>query len=339
MERKIKNKKGSASKKINKVNNSNKFDFDDEIIIGVTKIEDNTDSKKKKVKKNIKKKNINKKNSTKKKTISKKDVNKKKIRNVYEEENVIDEREIQIKRKKVRIIKYISLLILLVIAIVIIMFSPLFNIKTITVTGNEKITENEIISLSEIKKDENTFKVNKTSAIKKIKENPYIEEVQIKRNLPSEIQIIIEERKPKFQLEFGSDFVYINNQGYILEISSEKLELPILQGQVTEEANLTPGGRIDKKDLKKLSKVLEIMELAVANEIDHLITRVDITNDDNYKLVLETEGKIVYLGDCTNLSTRMLNVKAIIEREKGIEGEIFVDMDLNVSYPTFRQKV
>ena len=41
----------------------------------------------------------------------------------------------------------------------------------------------------------------------------------------------------------------------------------------------------------------------------------------------------------SNLSKRMLNVKAIIEKEKGIEGEVFVDMDLNNSYPTFRQKV
>ena len=333
MVKKIKNKKESIKKQ-----NSNRFDFDDEIIIGVTKYDDENESKSKVKKTNKKiKKNDNKKKKDKDKTKVK--VKEKRIKKQVEEEIVLDEEEQERRKHNFKIIKYMSILVLLVITVVVIMFSPLFDVKKITVSGNSKVPENEIISLSGIKIDSNTFKINKLSSVKSIKENAYIEDVEIKRELPSGIQIIVEERKPSFQIEFGSDFVYINNQGYILEITSEKLEVPVLQGQVTEDANLICGKRLDKKDLKKLSKVLEIMELAVANELDGLITRVDITNDQNYKLALESEGKIVYLGDCTNLSTRMLNVKAIVEREKGIEGEIFVDMDLNVSYPTFRQKV
>lgn len=88
------------------------------------------------------------------------------------------------------------LICLFITLIIITMFSPIFNIKNIVVTGNEKITENEIISLSELQLEENTYKISKNKVRQKIKENAYIEEVNIKRKLPSELQISIVERKP-----------------------------------------------------------------------------------------------------------------------------------------------
>ena len=321
-----KNKKRNSNTNASKNNiDKNKFSFDDEIIIGVTKIPEKNIKKdtKKKKKKSKNKKN----NSNIKKNVS------------IKKEIIEDDNKKQRRIKKFRIIKYASLLALIGVAIIATMFSPLFNIKEVTVKGNEKISENEIISLSEIEKGENTFKINKIKAIKNIKQNPYIESVQIKRNLPSEVEIIIQERKASFILEYGDNFVYINNQGYILEISSEKLDLPIIQGQATEDSCFIVGNRLINEDLQKLYTVIKIIEQAENNEIVNLITKIDIANKDNYKLVLEKERKTVYLGDCSNLSTRMLNVKAIIQKEKGIEGEIFVDMDLNTSYPMFRQKV
>ena len=52
------------------------------------------------------------------------------------------------------------------------------------------------------------------------------------------------------------------------------------------------------------------------------------------------ENKKVHLGDSTNLSNKMLYVMAIIEAEKGKQGDIFVNGDLNNKFqPYFREKV
>ena len=56
-------------------------------------------------------------------------------------------------------------------------------------------------------------------------------------------------------------------------------------------------------------------------------------------MILESEDKTVYLGDCSDLSTQMLYIKKMIQREKNIEGEFFVNMDLNNANPVFREKV
>ena len=54
--------------------------------------------------------------------------------------------------------------------------------------------------------------------------------------------------------------------------------------------------------------------------------------------MLEEENKKVHLGDSTNLSNKMLYVMAIIEAEKGKQGDIFVNGDLNNKFqPYFRE--
>ena len=48
----------------------------------------------------------------------------------------------------------------------------------------------------------------------------------------------------------------------------------------------------------------------------------------------------VHLGNSSNLDTKMLYVKAILEEKEGIEGDIFVNGDLNNGFqPYFRMKV
>lgn len=251
--------------------------------------------------------------------------------------------EIEIKRNKIirryKIVKYSMIIAVIMAVIIIAMFSPIFNIKVIIVEGNEKISENEIISLSGLNLDVNTYKTSKYKIKEKIKENPYIEDVVIKRKLPSQININITERKASFIMEYGASFVYIDNQGYMLEISTEKLELPILQGMQTDSSNFVEGNRLENQDLQKMNTVLKIMEIAQSNEISNLISRIDIESEQNYKVIFESKDKTAYLGDGTNLNTKILNVKAILEKTEGLPGEIFVNMDLNNDYPVFRQRV
>lgn len=332
--KKVKNKKKVNHKKTLEENEielgKDLFSFDDEMVIGVNKKrEENTPKKKKNNTKNNSKKNKKKKNNKKAK-------NKKTKRMLTDEEIEIQ----RIKRiKKFKIAKYIMLIALFITLIVVTMFSPLFNIKNIVVTGNSKISTNEIISLSQVQLEENTYKINKYKVKQRIKENAYIEDVTIKRKLPSELQISIVERQAAFMIEYGASFVYIDNQGYILEISENKLELPILQGIQTESAQFETGKRLENEDLQKMNTVLKIMEIAKNNDISNIITRIDIEDEENYKIIFETKEKTAYLGDNSNLNTKILTIKAILEKNEGIAGEIFVNMDLNTNYPIFRERV
>ena len=245
------------------------------------------------------------------------------------------------KNRRVKIfIKLLLLLAVIIGLIIYLMLSPIFNIKNINVEGNKDISSEQIISLSKVQKESNLFKVSNKDTVSAIKENPYVKTVEIKRTLPDTITFVITERVATYMLEYGSSYAYIDNQGYILEISANTKEgLAKIIGYETSHDDIVPGKRLCENDLKKLNTVLKITATSKTNHIDSLITRINIEDGNNFVLYLNTEQKTVYLGDCTNLDTRMLYVKAILDKEKGIAGEIYVNMNLNEKDPYFRQDV
>lgn len=349
--KKLKEKKAgekSASKKNKKVKANEKQgqavkkkNYDDEIIIGVTRIPEKEKVKNEKKKAEKKKNNIVKQNKENNKIVRTKqkneDYTQKIKKNNYRVSNQNNENSKLKKRKK--ILKLTILLFIVIGTIVFAMLSPLFNIKKIDVKGNSLITKEEIVSLSGIYLDENIFRTNKYKAINNIKQNTYINEVEINKKLPNTIEINVVERIPKYMLEYGNGYVYINNQGYMLEISSIKKELPILTGTLTLKEDYKAGNRLNDEDLAKLGTVNKIMKEAKNREIADLITSIDITNSNNYILNLQTEQKTVYLGDCSYIETRMGLVQKILSLEKGVKGEIFVNRDVNKYDPYFRESV
>lgn len=306
-EKNIKQKQRQREKRIKemKKNEETEFDFDTETVINMT---------------NKNNKNFMKKNNA---AISK------------------NQRKIAKKKKRVkRIIKWTSLALIIIAGAIFAFASPLFNITQIEVINTNLLSKDKVISLSGIKKDQNIFRFLKSDVIKKIKEDPYVQDVKINRQLPNKVQIDIEERQRNFSLEFLNGYAYINNQGYILEISQDKLNLPVIKGASTEENNITPGKRLEQKDLEKLEMAIKIMTIAKENELDEKVTSIDISNKNEYILYLESEKKTVYLGNQENLTTKMLYTKKIIEKESGNEGTIYVNGDFTNKFKAyFRQKV
>lgn len=331
------------------------FNVDNEIIIGIKTLPNPEENKKK----TQKRKNEKIKNTTKKSKTTK---TKKKTKNKEEEFELklgIEDEKVKPKKKKkktkkltkkqeiarkkrkafLRLVKWATLILLLIGGGIGFLLSSFFNIKEIEIVGNNKLTRDEAISLSQIEIEENTFKLSKNKIEKNIKQNAYVESVKIKRNLPSTILIEIEERVPTYMITFANAYAYINNQGYFVEISKEKLELPIITGYATKEEDIQLGERLCTEDLQKLDDILQIMKAAESNEIANIVTKINISDKQDYVLELKSEKKTVHVGDTSNLSTKMLYIKEIIEQNKKIEGEILVNTDLNNKWAIFRKKV
>ena len=245
------------------------------------------------------------------------------------------------RNKKVKnILKILLLLGVIIGGTIFSMTSPIFNIKEIQVTNNNITPSDTIISLSELKLDENIFKFNKYNVKNKIKENAYIEDVKIHRKIPNVVQIEITQRQPKYSIDFMGKYAYINSQGYILEVADTNNGLPIIQGIATNEEEIVPNSRLNEDDLTSLENIIKIMDIAKENNLDTKVTSIDITNKNQYSIYIQEEKKRIHLGENTNLGNKMLYAISIMEKEKGIEGDIYVNGDLNNKFqPYFREKV
>ena len=315
-------KKEKAPKRKNQ-----KYNADNEIIIGVTtKTEDKKAKKEKEKKAKAAEKN-------KKKIIEK---NKKK----YNYNNAQKEEIIKKKNRKIKVVSAIILFLIAIGGTIYYLTTPVFNIATINVFGYENNSEETYISLSKIIIDEtNIFQITQGSIKKNLKENAYVEDVTIKRKLPNTLEIYVEERKPEYQLKYNDSYIYINNQGYVLEINEEKSELIEILGFDTIKKDVRPGERLEKNDLMKLDTILKIVNSYKFSNIEEKITSIDATDSSNYILNLDEIGKEVYLGDASKkISEKILWLKTVLPKESGHKGIFFLNRELGNGKVYFREK-
>lgn len=326
------------AKNSNKKNKKdNKYNAENEIIIGVTtkpketvrvekkKTARTNYSKNKKVKTNNTK-NVNSKNKKNVQVVKSK-THKKNNNKSHRKEITKEEQIRKLNSKKI----IISIVILLFIALggtIYYLTTPVFNIANIEVYGNEKNSTETYISLSKINLGTtNIFAITNNGVGKNIKENSYVKEVEMKRKLPNTIQLYITERKVAYQIEYTSKYIYIDDQGYILEISEDKKDVPVIKGFSTVKENINQ--RLKEEDLIKLNVVAKFINYCKYNTIENKLTDIDVTDNTNYIMYFKEDKKTVYLGDASNLSERLSLLKTILNNEKNKEIEIFMNGNLN----------
>jgi len=295
--------------------------LDDEIVIGINKPK--APKKNKKSTKN-KTKNEELKKETKKTTkqVAKKATSKKKDK----------------PKKSKKGLVVISIIFIIILTGFILMNVDICKINNVEVISNDRVSVEQIKELANFDQYNNLFAINKVKIKEDIKKNAYIEEVNVSRKFPNTVKITVKERVPKYLLQVADSYIYINNQGYMLEVSVEKLDLPIILGFKTDLSNVQAGNRLEVEDLKQLETIIKIVETARSNDIANYITKIDVSDEKNYTLIMESEQKTVYLGDCSDLNTKMLYLTGILTQTKNLAGEIFLNMDLNTDDAYFREQ-
>jgi len=180
-----------------------------------------------------------------------------------------ERRQKRIREQKIR--RYTFFSVLGIIAILIIMFfSPFFNIDNVEIKGNSKVTEKEIISEIGELEGKNLFRTG-GGIKKKLLKITYIEKVSIKKKLnPPTLTIEITERKPVAQFEYAEGYIIIDADGRALEKKKEKADnIAVLEGVKVVAANV---GEIiefkDKEIQKNVFSCIQCMQKAdIINDI------------------------------------------------------------------------
>ena len=133
-----------------------------------------------------------------------------------------------------------------------------FTVEGIAVVGNEDISDDEILKLSELKTGENIFDVHPLFAQHRIKQNLYIEKVRVKRKLPNKIEISVTERSGQAQFLMGKRFVITDGEGMVLDIAKEQKEVPLVENVKVTKAKKKK--TIEVKDGDTYDKAMEIIQ-------------------------------------------------------------------------------
>lgn len=91
-----------------------------------------------------------------------------------------------------------------------------FAIEDIRIEGNRQLSPDEIIALSGLKTGDNSLSVHIPDIEKRLVQNPWIEKVSIKRELPHRFVITIQERTPQFWVLKNDSLYYLDKSGILI---------------------------------------------------------------------------------------------------------------------------
>ena len=109
--------------------------------------------------------------------------------------------------------------------------SDYFRLETIQVEQAQRVSEEEILALSDIQPGTSIFDLDLALIGSKNEENLWISRVQVERVLPRSVVIRVEERKPLAIVSLGYLY-YMDAEGTLFKVleSEDRLDYPVITG-------------------------------------------------------------------------------------------------------------
>lgn len=199
----------------------------------------------------------------------------------------------KIKRKKNRLI-FIIILLLISTFFILYTKTSFFHISSIEVFGNEKITDDKLILASGIIIDENIFKINLKMAKENILLHPYVKNVKVQRKLPNKIFINVEERKEVAIINYINSYVYIDEEGTILNMLSEKKDEHIVEINGFEISNPVIGQEIVFSNEEIQEKILEFINNIISLGLSTSFKTVNINENNKITIYMDNGGEVAF---------------------------------------------
>jgi len=223
-------------------------------------------------------------------------------------------------KKKISILKskffWFAILFFIVLGSIFYFFflSSVFQIKEIKISGNQKISTQEIKDIIEEKINKkkllfisrNFFLIDIQEAKTIIEEFPAASKVILKRKFPNKVIVNVEERTPVgIWCQSDENCYYIDKEGVIFEKTKDKRELVI-----NSEREIIFGQRIIEKE--SLKDILEIH-----NELKDIELDVRDFNilDQGEKLVADMDRWEIYFNLLENVSDQLFNLKLLLKEK------------------------
>lgn len=225
------------------------------------------------------------------------------------------------KKAKGNMVQSVLFIFMALLAVYILLRSPLFEIRNIVITGTQHLQKDTVLDAVGIRRGENIFNVKVKDAEQRLQLISLIQSAKVERKLPSTIDIQIAERVPVALLYAKDGFIQVDGEGiYLQKGSLDDKNLPILSG-ITCTAT-TPGKPVQGKELDAALQVVKQMP----PELLPNLSEVNISEQNGVRLYT-LDGVQCQLGPPLEVSEKCRLLVNILQELKAQGKKIeYVDM-------------
>ncbi|MBI5809882.1 MAG: FtsQ-type POTRA domain-containing protein [Deltaproteobacteria bacterium] len=173
--------------------------------------------------------------------------------------------------------------------------TPYLSIRAINVSGGARVTKEEVIELSNIRKGQNILSFSAADAVLNVKRNPWIETVEIRRGIPDTVNLVIKERLPVALIKMDELYV-MDRSGVVfkkLSAGDTGLDLPVVTGLtrdiLRQESALLEAGAIEILRLLEARQGFNLKDVSEIH-VDPLYGVTLVTLHDGVRLNLFDRG-------------------------------------------------
>ncbi len=231
------------------------------------------------------------------------------------------------KRRRISPYAWIALGVTVVVTLlVVLLLSPLLNIETVDVKGEQVLTEDKVLKLAYQPVGTNIFAYDKKAAIQSLESYPYIKTAEISRHLPHALSIRIIERKPVGVLLNKSFYLQFSEDGRLLDSTKtiSAYNLPLITG-ISLNAVPQPGEIIKDKSFKEALVIVN----AMGDDLLKTIQEINIGKKDNIT-AYTANGLEIKIGNADHIESRMRALADILNQvviTQTVKGDIeYIDM-------------
>mgnify|MGYP001187593872 FL=1 len=203
-----------------------------------------------------------------------------------------------------------------------ILLSPHLRVRETVVKGCKELTEKDILSLAAVRSPSNLLTINRDAIARRIRGNPWVQEVFVGREFPDRLVIWVRERKAVALIQKGNGLYLVDGGGAPFKRleTGEESDLPVLTGFIRE-------GIVDDDLVKKsLTLLSDIKEIKDGPEIGMVS---EIHGNETFGLSLFTDtGLCLQLGfdGYENKLKRLIPVMADLDRKNMKTGFLLIDL-------------
>ena len=183
------------------------------------------------------------------------------------------ERRIQKKRRRT----FLVIVACIIIVLILLFLTPIFNIRTISVDGNEAVSDEQIVERLRPLIGQNLLRTGNGKIENMLKEISYIQDVNVQKRLfPPSVELTVIEYSPAAIVRSGGkNYVISSNLRVLDELQTSTGSLPVITGVEIERADIGYDCEIKSGKGDTLRIMLQTLE---KTELIHNVSEINMTS-------------------------------------------------------------
>jgi cell division septal protein FtsQ len=180
-------------------------------------------------------------------------------------------------------------------AVELVLSASTLQVKRIAVQGNVRLSAGEVKALVDGLRGSSILTADLGAYRRKLLESPWVQDVALRRLLPSTIEVFVEERRPIGLCRLGAELYLVDRHGTLIDEFGPQyaeFDLPIIDGLVRSPDH--GGPIVDVARVELAARVIEA--LAERRSLAQRLSQIDVSDVRDAVVLIEGDAARLRLG-------------------------------------------